>query len=265
MTLISKLTSWFNNKGKVLIALSGGVDSALVAYAAFQELRNRAIAVTANYQSISSSELSYTKKICSEIGITQIILTYDELQNDNFVRNDKNRCYYCKNELGKNLQRLVKLHNINTIVDGTNIDDYGDYRPGIKAIRNNNIRSPLAELGFTKSMIRNTAKLIGLSVHDKPSDSCLSSRIPWTRKITKEKLIRIELSETIIKHETNIKQIRVRDIDGTAKIEVDKDELKLLTKHKLDSIRNKLYLIGFSTIMVDPEGYKPGKLNFISN
>ena len=265
MTLISKLTSWFNNKGKVLIALSGGVDSALVAYAAFQKLHNHAMAVTANYRSISTNELDHTKKICSEIGITQIILTYDELQNDNFVRNDKNRCYYCKNELGKNLQRLVKLHNISTIVDGTNVDDYGDYRPGIKAIRNNNIRSPLAELGFTKSMIRNTAKLIGLSVHDKPSNSCLSSRIPWTHKITKEKLIRIELSETIIKHETSVKQIRVRDIDGTAKIEVDKDELKLLTKHKLNSIKPKLYLIGFSSVVVDPEGYKTGKLNFISN
>ncbi len=265
MTLISKLTSWFHNKGKVFVALSGGVDSALVAYAAFQKLNNSAIAVTANYQSISTNELNHTKQICSEIGINQIILAYDELQNTNFVRNDKNRCYYCKSELGENLQELVKLHDVNTIVDGTNIDDYGDYRPGIKAMRDNHIRSPLAELRFTKPMIRKTAKLIGLSIHDKPSNSCLSSRIPWTHKITKEKLVRIELSETIIKHETNVQQLRVRDIDGIAKIEVGKNELKLLTKNKLKSIKSKLCLIGFSSIIIDPEGYKTGKINLITN
>lgn len=265
MNKIYKLKSWFHNKGKVFIALSGGVDSALVAYAAFQELNKDAIAVTANYQSISKIELNYAKQVCYEIGIRHVILTYDELQNNNFVRNDKNRCYYCKNELAVNLLNLSKSYNVNTIVDGTNLDDYGDYRPGIKAMKNNNIRSPLAELEFTKKDIRESAKVAGISIYDKPSNSCLSSRIPWNNTITKEKLLRVELGETIVRHETNAKQIRVRDINGTAKIEVDKNELNLLTGSVLDSITSKLHLIGFSMVVVDPEGYQTGKLNLMAN
>ncbi len=263
MTELSKLTKWFANKGKVIVALSGGVDSALVAYAAFKELGDLAIAVTAKYESLSYDELTSAKYICSEIGIKQIVITYNELYNKNFIRNDKNRCFYCKNELAQYLQKLAAVYSVDTVVDGTNIDDYDDYRPGIKAIINNRIRSPLVEIKFTKKQIRDEAKLAGLSVYNKPSDSCLSSRVPWNKSITKEKLVRIELSETIIKQITDVKQVRVRDIDGTAKIEVAIDELRLLTNKKLDFITQKLKLIGFSSVAIDPDGYKPGKINSI--
>ena len=151
------------------------------------------------------------------------------------------------------------------IVDGTNLDDLGDYRPGIEALKKNGIRSPLVETKFSKSQIRESAKLIGLSVFDKPSNSCLASRIPWGQRVTAEKLIRIEYGENIVKQLTNVKQVRVRDIDGSAKIEVEKDMLSKFDKVILKQITEKLKMIGFTSVEVDPEGYKPGKINVIAD
>ncbi|MGI0057697.1 MAG: ATP-dependent sacrificial sulfur transferase LarE, partial [Nitrosarchaeum sp.] len=219
MTKLDNLVDWFGNKNKVMVALSGGVDSALVAYAAFKKLGSSAIAVTADYKTLSKEELETAKQICSEIGIRQILLDYDELQNEEFVKNASDRCFHCRMELGDHLITLAKEHDIKFIVDGTNLDDLGDYRPGIEALKRNGIRSPLVETNFTKNEIRITAKLIGLSVYDKPSNSCLASRIPWGQKVTTEKLTRIELGETIVKQITNLKQVRVRDLNGVAKIE----------------------------------------------
>ncbi|MGI0057681.1 MAG: ATP-dependent sacrificial sulfur transferase LarE, partial [Nitrosarchaeum sp.] len=158
---------------------------------------------------------------------------------------------------------LAKEHDIKFIVDGTNLDDLGDYRPGIEALKKNGIRSPLVETNFTKNEIRRTAKLIGLSVYDKPSNSCLASRIPWGQRVTAEKLARIELGETIVKQITNLKQVRVRDLNGIAKIEVDKDRISVFTYDVLDEITNKLKLIGFSLVQIDLDGYRPGKINVI--
>ena len=222
MTKLEELQNWFEDKNKVIIALSGGVDSALVAYAAFQKLGESAIAVTADYKTLSKEELDTAKQICSEIGIRQILLDYNELENEEFVKNDSNRCFHCRAELAEHLLELSKQHQVDTIVDGTNIDDLGDYRPGITALKQNGIRSPLVETYFSKSQIRDTAKTVGLSVYDKPSNSCLASRIPWGQRVTAEKLTRIEFGETIVKQLTQIKQVRVRDLDGSAKIEVEK-------------------------------------------
>ena len=178
MTSLDDLVNWFDDKNKVMIALSGGVDSALVAYAAFQKLGNSAIAVTADYKTLSEEELHTAKQICSEIGIQQLFLDYDELKNEEFTKNDSNRCFHCRMELGDRLIQLAKEYGVKVIVDGTNLDDLGDYRPGIEALKKNGIRSPLLETNFSKSKIRETAKLIGLSVFDRPSNSCLASRIP---------------------------------------------------------------------------------------
>ena len=265
MAKLDDLIDWFGNKNKVIIALSGGVDSALVAYAAFQKLGNSAIAVTADYKTLSKEELETAKQICSEIGIRQILLDYDELQNEEFVKNASDRCFHCRMELGDHLITLANEHDVKFIVDGTNLDDLGDYRPGIEALKRNGIRSPLVETNFTKNEIRRTAKLIGLSIHDKPSNSCLASRIPWGQRVTTEKLTRIELGETIVKQITNLKQVRVRDLDGIAKIEVDKNRISIFEDDILAEITNKLKLIGFLSVQIDSEGYRPGKINVITD
>lgn len=266
MTKLEKLINWFGDKQRVLVALSGGVDSALVAYAAFQKLKNDAIAVTADYKTLSQDELNSTKQICAEIGIKHIIISYDELENENFVQNDKNRCFYCRTELATHLGTLAKQHNVDVIVDGTNLDDLADYRPGIKALSDNGIKSPLVETCFTKQDVRKEAKRAGLSIYDRPSNSCLASRIPWGQRVTMERLARIEVAETMVKQATGTKQVRVRDLDGVAKIELGLDELHLLSdKSKLEELESKLRQIGFISVMVDPDGYKPGKINVIAD
>jgi len=265
MTTLENLENWFEDKNKVMIALSGGVDSALVAYAAFQKLGNSAIAVTADYKTLSEEELDTAKQICSEIGIEQLLLDYSELENEDFVKNDSSRCFHCRMELGDHLIELAKKHDVDVIVDGTNLDDLGDFRPGIEALKQNGIRSPLMETHFSKSKIRETAKMVGLSVYDKPSNSCLASRIPWGQRVTAERLIRIEFGETIVKQLTNVKQVRVRDIDGSARIEVEKQMISRFNEIILKQITEKLKMIGFNSVEVDQEGYKPGKINVIAD
>jgi uncharacterized protein len=263
MSKLESLINWFDNKKKVVVALSGGVDSALVAYAAFQKLGNSAISVTADYKTLSREELDCAKQICSEIGIKHVLLDYNELNNPQFTKNDSNRCFYCRMELGTHLRALATKHQVDVIVDGTHLDDLGEYRPGIKALEKNGIRHPLVETNLTKKEIRNIAKSVGLSVFDKPSNSCLASRIPWGQQVTAEKLIRIEYGETIVKQVTKINQVRVRDFDGFAKIEVEKDKLHIFNKEIIGEISDKLRLIGFSAVEIDPDGYKPGKINVI--
>ena len=266
MNKIDELINWFDDKTKVLIALSGGVDSALVAYAAFQKLGDKAIAVTADYKTLSKDELNSAQKICSEIGIEQIIINYNELENENFVRNDNKRCFYCRDELAVKLIHLGEKLNVKTIVDGTQLDDLGDYRPGIDALRSNGIQSPLVEIGFTKNEIRNESKKIRLSVYDRPSNSCLASRIPWGQRVTAERLTRIEVGESFVKQILDVNQVRVRYFNGIAKIEIEKKEFeKLSDKIKLNEITSKLEQIGFKSVLIDPEGYKSGKINVIAD
>ena len=265
MTKLNELENWFSDKNKVMIALSGGVDSALVAYTAYQKLGDSAIAVTADYKTLSEEELQTAKQICSEIGITQLFLDYNELENEEFTKNDSTRCFHCRLELGDHLLKLAKEHHVDVIVDGTNLDDLGDYRPGIDALRQNGILSPLVETNLSKTQIRQIAKSVGLSVHDKPSNSCLASRIPWGQRVTAERLARIEFGETVVKQLTKVKQVRVRDFDGSAKIEVEKNDISEFDNVVLDKITEKLKMIGFTSVEIDPEGYKPGKINVIAD
>jgi len=265
-TQLTKLLNWFDDKKSVLVALSGGVDSALVAYSAYANLGKSAIAVTADYKTLGQEELEYAKKISSEIGIKHIVIEYNELDNESFVKNDNKRCFYCRSELSEHLLQVAKEFESDMIVDGTNIDDLGDYRPGVLALHENGIRSPLAEPGFSKKMVRETAKSVGLSVYDKPSNACLASRIPWGQSVTAERLARIEIGEKIVKQLTGAKQVRVRDMNGIAKIEVDVDELPLLENSVvLQKIKDQLKLISFEDVSIDPDGYKPGKINVITN
>ena len=264
MTSLIELLNWFDDKDKVLVSLSGGVDSALVAYAANKKLGKNAIAVTADYKTLSSEELDSAKSIAHEIGITHRIIEYSELENENFVKNDNKRCFYCRDELSTELIKLSDSLGINTIVDGTQSDDMGDYRPGIDALHRNGIRSPLLEVKFTKENVRKIAKHVGLSIYDKPSNSCLASRIPWGQRVTAEKLARIELSEKIIKQKIGVQQVRVRDINGLARIEVELDKLPLLNDSEIkNEIFSKLKMIGFSEVEINPNGYVSGNLNVI--
>jgi pyridinium-3,5-biscarboxylic acid mononucleotide sulfurtransferase len=266
MKQLQELVNWFHGKEKVLVALSGGVDSALVAYAAQKAIGKQAIAVTADYKTLSQEELESSKKVCQEIGIRQIIIEYNELDNPNFVKNDQSRCFHCRTELSEHLLRLSRIEKISLIVDGTNLDDLTEYRPGIVALKENGIKSPLVESGFKKSDVRRVAEEIGLSIHDKPSNSCLASRIPWGNTVTAEKLARIEKSEIMVKQLFGVRQVRVRDFGDSANIEVGKNEIVFLSdEKKMSVLKEYMNQFGFNTILVDPSGYRSGKLNVITD
>lgn len=266
MNKLDNLIEWFDGKGKVLVALSGGVDSALVSYAAFKSLADNSVAVTADYKTLSQDELSSAKKICSEIGIRHITIEYNELDNPDFVKNDKDRCFHCRTELATHLDSVAKREGIGLIVDGTNLDDLSEYRPGIVALREKGVLSPLVEVGFTKEEVRYLAKESRLSVFDKPSNSCLASRIPWGQNVTAEKLERIEKSEIVVKQLFGVRQVRVRHVGNDARVEVGQDELHLLSDLKKISILNEyLKKFGFGNVLIDQEGYSPGKLNVIAD
>src|SRR5437867_166805 len=212
MDNFERLVDWFAKNGdRVIVALSGGVDSAVVALAARKALGNNAMAITADYKTLADEELATARRVAKEIGIDHRLIEYDELENVEFVKNDMMRCYHCRTELGQHLAEEAKKANVALIVDGTNADDIADYRPGIRALRQNGVRSPMVELGLTKSEIREIAKSFGLSVYDKPSNACLASRIPTGSEVTYEKLQRIESAEIIVKTIFGVRQARVRD------------------------------------------------------
>jgi uncharacterized protein len=264
MSKLDLLLDWFSDKNGAIVALSGGVDSALVAYAAHKTLKDAALAVTADYKTLAQEELDSAKKICAEIGIRHRIISYSELENEDFVRNDQNRCFYCRSELAEYLNRISQQENIYLILDGTNADDLGEYRPGIEALKSGGIRSPLLEVGLTKEQVRKLARQAGLSVYDRPSNSCLASRIPWGQRVTAERLARIEMGERFVRQATGVRQVRVRDMDGVAKIEVTKDEIQLLQTN-IAELTEKLVSIGFESVQIDAEGYRPGKINVIAD
>lgn len=256
--VFQRLISWFQNKNqKAIVALSGGVDSAVVALAAKKALDKKAVAVTADYNTLSGDELKSARKIAKEIDIDHRIVRYNELDNEEFVKNDSLRCYHCRTELASYLLLEAKKMDVSLIVDGTNIDDLKDYRPGIKAMRENGVKSPLVELGIGKQNIRSIAKSNNLSVFDKPSNSCLASRIPHGIPVTFEKLKRIETAEILVKSVFNVRQVRVRDHQDTARIEVGREEFKeMFDTDKLLAIDSKLKNLGFKYVALDLSGYK---------
>jgi uncharacterized protein len=267
MDNFDRLVEWFSKNGdRALVALSGGVDSAVVALAAKKALGKNAIAITADYKTLAEEELATARQIAQEIGIDHRVIEYDELENPEFVKNDSMRCYHCRTELGEHLTEEAKKAGVAIIVDGTNVDDLADYRPGIRALRENGVRSPMVELGITKSEIREIAKTFGLSVYDKPSNACLASRIPAGDQVTYEKLQRIEKAEIIVKSVFGVRQVRVRDHGELARIEVGKDELqKMFDVDRLVLLDGKLKELGFKFVSVDAAGYRTGKLVMIDN
>lgn len=261
------LVDWFvSNSDSAVIALSGGVDSAVVALAARKALGDRALAITADYKTLSQEELDSARSVAKEIGITHRVIQYDELENPEFVKNDGLRCYHCRTELGRHLAEEARKAGITLMVDGTNLDDLSDYRPGIRALRENGVRSPMVELGIDKSEVREIAKNSGLSIYDKPSNACLASRIPAGTEVTYEKLRRIESSEIIVKTIFGVRQARVRDHGEVARVEVGRDELaKMFDADRLALLDKKLKELGFKFVSIDAAGYGGSKLAIVGD
>ncbi len=261
------LINWFKSRNcKVIVALSGGVDSALVTLAARQALgKENVLAITANYQTLANEELETAKKVAKEIDVIHHLLEYNELDSPNFTKNDSLRCFHCRNELAINLLKVAKEKNISLIVDGTNLDDVDDDRPGMIAFHSMVIKITLLDIGLGKKEVLHFAMIINLSVHDKPSNSCLASRVPHGTEINSVKLRRIERCEMIIKKLSGVRQVRVRDHDTIARIEIERSEIsKLCNLDKIDKIVFEIRELGFKHVTLDLEGYgkkEIGKLN----
>ncbi|MFQ6086808.1 MAG: ATP-dependent sacrificial sulfur transferase LarE [Candidatus Bathyarchaeia archaeon] len=259
-----RLRQFIQEKGKegVVIALSGGVDSSTLAAVCYDVLGEQAVAVTAKSPTYPSEEMEEAEKITREIGIKHYIIETNELLNKDFARNPENRCYYCKKELLDTLQNFAQKLGFKTVFEGTNFSDLSGHRPGFDAVKEKeNVFSPWAENGFTKEEIRTLAQKLGLSIHDKPALACLASRIPFGEKITEKRLNRVGKAERIIKKISGVRQLRVRDHQGLARIEVGRDERKLIFNAKtMDKIAEELKQLGFKFITLDLEGYRTGSM-----
>ncbi len=246
---------------KVLVAFSGGIDSSVVARLA-KEYSSRVLAVTVRSKTNPLGEVEEAKRVAQELEVEWKIIEINELNDSNFQANPPNRCYFCKKGLMSALYKLAASEGLDIIVDGTNADDLRDFRPGVIALRELNIKSPLAEAGITKQAIREVAKKYNLSVHNKPSMACLASRIPYGEEITEKKLKMIGDAEKIIQELTGIEVVRVRYHRNIARIEVhSKERIKFLNERLIDQVVTALKQLGFVYVTLDLQGYRSGSMN----
>jgi uncharacterized protein len=243
-----------------VLAYSGGVDSSfLLKIMKLSDIRT--LAVTAVSEIIPHNDLLTAKELAVELGIQHRIIKTEELSREEFIQNTPERCFFCKDERFNKLTEIAKSEGYLFVIDGSNIDDTSDYRPGRKAAMKHNIRSPLIESGFTKMEIRECSKRLGLSTWDNPSSTCLASRFPYGQRITKEALKRVERAEDIIRS-LGFRDIRVRDHGGLARIEVEEKNIELfMVPEKRELIIERLKSLGYEFISLDLEGYKSGSLN----
>jgi uncharacterized protein len=262
----ARLLSLIGEKGGAAVAFSGGVDSSFLCYAAKEALGDRAIAITVVSPMLPKSEIDCAREVAGKVGIGHFLIEENEIDEE-VAANPKERCYFCKKiEFGSILEE-AKKHGVYTVLDGSNLDDLGDYRPGLKALAELEIFSPLRAAELTKAEIRELSRRFDLPTWDKPAFACLASRIPYGERINREKLLRVEKAEDLLRA-AGFRQMRVRSHEGggaqgaIARIEVAPDERKrFFDEVLLDSISKKFKSFGFLYVALELEGYALGNMN----
>ena len=247
--------------GRVIVAYSGGTDSAYLAWAANRVLRNDAVAITADSASIPESHKRDAEQFARECGFRHEYIDTYEFENPDYVKNDKDRCFHCKDELFNRLDEYAKQQGYRFIIYGVNKDDLGDYRPGQRAAKIHEAKAPLVEANLTKAEIRELSRIAGLSTWDRPAAACLSSRVPYGTAVTVEKIKTIENGEEALRA-LGFRQFRVRFHGELVRIEIAKDELpRALTLESAAAITQIFKKLGFLYVTLDLEGYRQGSLN----
>lgn len=256
---IDRLEALVATCGKVAVAFSGGVDSTLVAHVSNRMLGRDALIVLARTETIVTEDIELARAIAGRHNFNFIEVSYSELEIEQYAANPLNRCYFCKSALFERLATIAHDRNIKVVFDGANVDDERDYRPGRQAARERGVRSPLVEAGFTKADVREAAKRLGLSNHDKPAAPCLSSRIPYGTSIDAASLVRIARAERVIR-ECGFVNVRVRHRGTHASVEVDREDVERL-RLLFGDIERRLHDLGYEQVVIDEEGFRSGKLN----
>lgn len=258
---LDALRARFRALGSVLVCYSGGVDSAFVLAVAHQELGPRAVGMTAVSPSLAPMEREDAERVAKQIGCDHRVVASNEIDDPNYVQNNPDRCFHCKTELYRIAKAKREAWDLAAIVNGTNTDDLGDYRPGLDAAREAGVVSPLVDLGFTKADVRAGALAIGLGIWDKPAAACLSSRIPYGTSVTRERLAKIGGFEASLK-QMGFRQVRVRYHDDLARIELGASEI---TRAADDAVREAIVTAGkehgFRYVTLDLGGYRMGSHN----
>lgn len=261
---LANLIEILKNMQNAVVAYSGGVDSSFL-LRAMQIANIRFIAITAVSEIAPQNDLLAAKQVAKELGIEHRIMKTEELTIEEFVSNTPERCFFCKDERFKKLTDIAISEKYRFVVDGSNVDDTFDYRPGRKAAMKYHVRSPLIEAGFSKMEVRDFSKQLGLSTWNRPSSSCLATRIPYGKRITKEVLKKIERAEDFL-ISLGFHEVRLRDHGEVARIEVREDEIDcILSPEKRKVISETLKSLGYTFISIDLDGYKSGNMNRVLN
>ena len=255
------LENYLRGLGSVVIAFSSGVDSTFLLKVAHDVLGDKAVAVTARSCSFPARELNEAKAFCEANGIEQIIVESEELSIEGFSQNPKNRCYLCKRELFTKILDIARERGFACVAEGSNMDDNGDYRPGLLAVAELNVKSPLREAKLTKEEIRKLSREMGLSTWDKPSFACLSSRFVYGETITEEKLSMVDKAEQRLL-DLGFRQVRVRIHGDIARIEIERSEFEKIIRPEIaDQLNQYLHALGFLYVTLDLGGYQMGSMN----